>query len=126
MTTIALPITLALLAALAILQALVALGLPYGRFVWGGEHRVLPRRLRLGSAASVLVYAGIAVVLLARGGVLPGETSTVVVVLTWVAFAMFTLSVPLNALSRSLAERWTMTPTSIALAVTTLIIALGL
>lgn len=126
MTTIALPVALALLAALAILQALVALGLPYGRFVWGGEHRVLPRRLRLGSAVSVLVYAGIAVVLLARGGVLPGETSTLVIVLTWVAFAMFALSVPLNALSRSLAERWTMTPTSIALAAATLIIALGL
>lgn len=126
MTTIALPIALALLAALAILQTLVALGLPYGRFVWGGEHRVLPRRLRLGSAATVLVYAGIAVVLRARAGALPGETGTVTIVLTWVTFTMFALSVPLNAVSRSLAERWTMTPTSVALAASTLIIALGL
>lgn len=120
MTTIALPV------ALAILQALVALSLPHGRFVWGGEHRALPRRPRLGSAASVLVYAGIAVVLLARGGIIPGEHSTLVIVPTWVAFALFALSVPLNALSRSITERWTMTPTSVALAASTLIIAVGL
>lgn len=125
MTTVALPIALALLTALAILQVLVALGLPHGRLVWGGTHRVLPRRLRIGSAASVLVYAGIAVVLLIRGGVLPGENSPAAIVLAWVAFAVFALSVPLNAISRSRAERWTMTPTSVALAVTTFIVALG-
>lgn len=125
MTAVALLVALTLLTALATLQALVALGLPFGRVVWGGMHRVLPRRLRLGSAASILVYTGIAVVLLVRGGVLSGEHSPVAAVLTWVVFAFFVASVPLNAVSRSLAERWTMTPAGVVLAGATLVIALS-
>lgn len=125
MTAIALVIALALLAALAVLQLLVASGLPYGRFVWGGTHRVLPHGLRVASAASVLVYAGLAALLLSRAGVLPAGDSTAVIVLTWVVFAFFAASVALNAISRSPAERWTMAPTSLLLAAATLVIALG-
>lgn len=125
MTAIALLVALALLAALAVLQLLVASGLPYGRFVWGGTHRVLPRRLRVGSAVSVMVYAGLTALLLSRAGVLPAGNSAAVIVLTWVAFAFFAASVALNAISRSPAERWTMTPTSLLLAAATLVIALG-
>ena len=55
MTAIALLVALALLAALAVLQILAASGLPLGRFGWGGQHRVLPRGLRVASAVSVLV-----------------------------------------------------------------------
>ena len=125
MTAIALVVALALLAALAVLQLLVASGLPYGRFVWGGTHRVLPHGLRVASVASVLVYAGLAALLLSRAGVLPAGDSAAVIVLTWVAFAFFTASVALNAISRSPAERWTMAPTSLLLAAATLVIALG-
>ena len=125
MTAIALVVALALLTALAVLQILAASGLPLGRFVWGGQHRVLPRGLRVASAASVLVYAGLAALLLSRAGVLPAGDSTAVIVLTWVVFAFFAASVALNAISRSPAERWTMTPTSLLLAAATLVIALG-
>ena len=127
MTAIALVVALALLTALAVLQILAASGLPYGRFVWGGQHRVLPRGLRVGSAVSVLVYAGFAALLLSRAGVLPAGDSAavIVIVLTWVAFAFFAASVALNAISRSPAERWTMAPTSLLLAAATLVIALG-
>ena len=118
-------IALALLAALAVLQVLVASGLPLGRFVWGGAHRVLPRRLRIGSAVSVPVYAGFAVLLLSRAGALPGADNVIVVVLTWVLFAYFAFGVVLNGISRSRAERFTMTPACAVLAVTALIIALG-
>ena len=125
MTAIALVVALALLTALAVLQILAASGLPLGRFVWGGQHRVLPRGLRVGSAVSVLVYAGLAALLLNRAGVLPAGDSAAVIVLTWVVFAFFAASVALNALSRSPAERWTMAPTSLLLAAATLVIALG-
>ncbi|WP_455246665.1 hypothetical protein [Rothia aeria] len=125
MTAIALVVALILLTALAIMQILAASGLPLGRFVWGGQHRVLPRGLRVGSAVSVLVYAGLAALLLSRAGILPAGDSTAVIVLTWVAFTFFAASVALNALSRSPAERWTMTPTSLLLAAATLVIALG-
>jgi len=87
--------------------------------------RVLPRGLRVASVASVLVYAGLAALLLSRAGVLPAGDSTAVFVLTWVVFAFFAASVALNAISRSPAERWTMAPTSLLLAAATLAIALG-
>ena len=101
MTAIALVVALALLAALAVLQILAASGLPLGRFGWGGQHRVLPRGLRVASAVSVLVYAGLAALLLSRAGVLPAGGSAAVIVLTWVVFAFFAASVALNAISRS-------------------------
>lgn len=125
MQVVALVVALTLLAALAALQALVAAGLPYGRLVWGGAHRVLPRRLRIGSAISVLVYAGFAALLLSRAGVLPGGDSGVVVVLSWLLFAYFALGTVVNALSRSRAERLVMTPSCALLAVAALVIALG-
>ncbi|MEW9873186.1 hypothetical protein [Arthrobacter sp. HS15c] len=43
----------ALLAALAVFQAALIAGAPLGRFAWGGQHDVLPAKLRIGSATSM-------------------------------------------------------------------------
>src|SRR6476469_962831 len=45
------------LVAISVLQIAAARGRPVGRFVWGGQHEVLPDRLRIGSALSVVLYA---------------------------------------------------------------------
>ena len=66
-------ISVGLLALLAVLQLCVAAGLPWGRFVWGGRHEVLPAALRVGSGVSVLLYLGFAWILLSRAGSWPGE-----------------------------------------------------
>lgn len=124
MTAVALATALTLLAALAVLQVLLVLGMPFGRLTWGGAHRVLPRRLRLGSAVSVLLYAGFAALLLSRAGVLAGGDSAPVTVMTWILFAYFTFGILLNAVSRSRAERWTMAPVCLVLALATLSLAL--
>ncbi|MGU3643667.1 hypothetical protein ACLBXX_01765 [Microbacterium sp. C23T] len=113
------------LGGLAVLQICVAAGAPWGRLVWGGAHRVLPRGLRIASAASVLLYAGFAGVLLSRAGMLPGGDSIAVRILTWVLFAYFAVGVVMNAVSRSRAERLTMTPVCLVLAASTLAIALS-
>lgn len=115
----------AVLGVLAVVQLSVAAGAPWGRFVWGGQHRVLPTRLRIGSAVSVLLYAGFAALLLSRAGVLPGGETLVVRVLTWVLFAYFVVGIGMNAISRSRAERLTMTPACVALAAATLVVALS-
>lgn len=125
MITLALASSLILLAALSALQVLVALGLPLGHFVWGGRHKVLPTRLRIGSVVSVVLYAAIAAVLLSRAGVTPGGASTFMRVATWALFGYFTLGILMNAISRSRPERFTMTPITIALAAAALIIALA-
>ena len=65
-----------LLGALAVFQALLACRLPLGRFAWGGQHEVLPTRLRVGSVAAIAVYVVIGWVVLARAGLLGGGPAT--------------------------------------------------
>jgi hypothetical protein len=114
-----------ILAALAIFQFALVLGAPIGRFAWGGQHRVLPARLRVGSAVSIVIYAFIAALALDRAGlvdVVPDPVSTVGM---WIVFAYFVLGIPLNAISRSRPERFTMTPVVTVLALLSLVVALG-
>src|ERR671917_227371 len=64
-----------LLAALAVFQTALICGAPLGRFAWGGQHVVLPSRLRIGSAVSLVLYALFALLVLQAAGVvslLPG------------------------------------------------------
>jgi len=123
MTGFAAVLATAILTALAVLQAAVASGAPLGRFVWGGQHRTLPPPLRVSSAASILLYAGFALVLLSRAGVLPGSDTGFVVVTAWLVFGFLALAVFGNLASRSKAERRTMVPTSAILAAAGLIVA---
>ena len=114
------------LASLAALQALVAAGRPYGRFVWGGQDDTLPRRLRIGSAVSILLYAAMATVLVARAidSNSHDSSSSFLGAATWVLAGYFGLGIALNAASRSRAERMVMTPTTAVLAMCALLLAI--
>jgi hypothetical protein len=115
-----------LLGALAVLQVLLALGAPLGHFAWGGQHRVLPTRLRVGSLFSVVVYAVVAVAVAARAGLVSlGVSDAAVRVVVWVAAAYFLLGIGLNAASRSRPERLVMTPLCAVLCGLTTVVALG-
>ncbi|WP_282947114.1 hypothetical protein [Cellulomonas endometrii] len=116
---------LVVLGLLTVFQVLLVAGAPLGRYAWGGGHEVLPRRLRVGSAVAVGIYAVIALVLLDRSGVtavLPGRFVDVGV---WVAFAYFVVGIGMNAISRSRREAVVMTPTCLALAGLTFLVATG-
>lgn len=119
-------IAVALLSLIAVFQLALALGAPWGRFAWGGQHdRELPARLRVSSAFSIVLYAAFALVLLDRAGavdLLPGSWSRVG---TWVLLAFLSLGVVMNAASRSRHERAVMTPIALSLAVCTLLVALS-
>jgi hypothetical protein len=115
----------ALLAALAIFQGMLIAGAPLGRMAWGGQHRVLPARLRIGSAVSIAVYAVFAYAALAKAGLVPplvSETFTSISV--WVLTAYFALGVVMNGISRSKPERLIMTPTALVLAALYLVLSL--
>ncbi len=106
-----------LLAALAAFQGFLVAGAPIGEYAWGGQPRVLPRRLRIGSAISILLYAAFAVAALAKVRVLQLFPGTPVAdVAMWVVAGYLLLGIPLNAISRSRKERLVMTPTVVALA----------
>jgi hypothetical protein len=102
------------LALVMLFQLLLAAGLPFGRAAWGGEHRVLPVSLRVGSLLSAFVLGGAAWVVLARAG-LVGVDSVWVRVGTWVFAGLFALNTVGNLASKSAAERYGMTPVTVVL-----------
>ena len=116
-----------ILAGLAVLQVALVCGAPLGRFAWGGSHDVLPLGLRIGSAASVGLYAVMAIVVLTKADVarIVGHQG-IVDVGTWVLVGYFALGVVVNGISRSRSERAVMTPVCAALAALTTVVALGL
>lgn len=61
----------AMLAGLAVFQIALISGAPLGRLAWGGQHEVLPARLRAGSAVSIILYAVFAYAALAKAGMVP-------------------------------------------------------
>lgn len=113
------------LAVLAVFQVALIFGAPIGRFAWGGRHRVLPTKLRIGSAVSIVIYAIIALLALDRAGLVDTVPEAVSTVGMWVVFAYFVLGIGMNAISRSKPERYTMVPVSFVLAVLSLMVALG-
>lgn len=106
-------------------QLALAVGAPWGHFAWGGQHRVLPVGLRIGSVVSILVYAVIAVIAWDRVGTIDVFPDLFSEVAMWVIFGYFVLGIAANAISRSKPERYTMVPVVIVLAVLSLLIALG-
>ena len=112
------------LAGLAVLQALLVAGRPYGHLVWGGQHRVLPRGLRIGSAVSIVLYAVVAGVVLGAAAGAPDAPGWLEVAV-WVLTGYFALGVLLNGVSRSRPERLVMTPVRLVLAGCCLVVALG-
>ncbi|MFB8386888.1 hypothetical protein ACFC3F_07090 [Microbacterium sp. NPDC055910] len=113
------------LAVLAVLQIALILGAPIGRFAWGGQHEVLPARLRIGSAVSILVYALIALIAWDRVGAIDVFPAPFSEIAMWVIFVYFVLGIAVNAISRSKPERYTMAPLSLVLAVLSFLIAMG-
>ena len=122
------PFALALtvvLALLAIFQLALFLSAPLGHFAWGGQHRVLPAKLRIGSAVSILIYALIALIAWDRVGAIDVFGDTFAQIAMWVIFAYFALGILMNAISRSKPERYTMVPVTIVLTVLSFFIAMG-
>jgi hypothetical protein len=122
---IAAGVSLLLLAGLAVFQGTLVAGLPLGRFAWGGQHEVLPPRLRAGSAVSIVLYAVFAVLILEAAGALELLPDGLVAVAIWVLAGYFVLGIAMNAVSRSRPERLVMTPVVALLAASCLALAVG-
>ena len=115
-----------LLAALAVFQIALIAGAPLGHLAWGGQHRVLPTGLRIGSVVSVLLYGGIAY-LISRAAASASEVGDhrSDYPLIWVLVAYFGLGILLNLASRSRLERNVMTPVVLGLTACCLVLALA-
>jgi hypothetical protein len=114
-----------LLAGLSIFQGALIAGAPLGRAAWGGQYRVLPAKLRIGSALSIAVYAFFAYAALAKAGLVPLLiNASFTGVIMWVMTVYFVLGVFMNGISRSKPERLIMTPATLVLAALYLVLAL--
>jgi hypothetical protein len=122
------PFALALtvvLGLLTVFQLALVFGAPLGRFAWGGQHRVLPARLRVGSAVAILIYAVIALIAWDRIGAIDVFGEPFSEIAMWVVFGYFVLGIGMNAVSRSKPERYAMVPVCIVLAGLSFFIAMG-
>lgn len=114
-----------LLAALVIFQVALIAGAPLGRFAWGGQHDVLPAKLRIGSASSIVLYVLFAYVSLAKAGMAaPLVNQGFTDVSCWVLTAYLAVGIVLNGISRSKPERYVMTPTVVFLTALYLVLSL--
>lgn len=118
----------ALFAVLIAFQLALALGAPWGRAAYGGsEPGVLPPRLRVSSAIAVVVWTAIALAVARRAGlpVWAPVPDAWLPVVAWVVVGLLVIAVALNAITRSAVERAIWLPTSLALLVAVLVVALS-
>ena len=111
---------------LALFQLALVFGAPWGRFTMGGYHPGrLPTGLRVVAGVSVLLYGLMALLALRCAGLVMVPEGGVARIGMWVVFGFLLLGVGMNAISRSKAERYVMTPVSLVLAVLALLVVLG-
>ena len=127
MSVIGVGLSAALLAGLAVFQALLAMQAPWGRFAWGGQHDRLPAGARIGSLAAIVVYSGILAIQMQQANMLHLlPVGDWVNVAAWAIVVLYGLGIAGNAASRSAAERRVMTPLVSLLFVLAVVVALGL
>ena len=112
---------------IAIFQAALALGAPFGAAAWGGGHAGrLPPRLRVASAFACCFWLLAALLVLERGG--SGIVSLPPGLARWGTWALVVL-LPvgglLNLASRSRWERFVWGPIALVLAALCLVVAVG-
>jgi len=107
-------------------QLALALGAPGGRYAMGGAYPgTFPRRLRAAAIAQAALLAILAAIVAARAGLidlpfLAGQAWPI-----WLVIVFSTLSLILNASSRSTGERRIWVPVAIVMLATSLIVAMG-
>lgn len=111
---------------LSVFQLLLILGKPLGDFAWGGQYTVLPKKFRVASVFSIILYAIFAIFLASKAGIANIITNqSLLSVGVWVIAVYFVLGIFMNAISRSKKERAVMTPVAFLLSVVFLTVALG-
>lgn len=107
-----------ILVCLCIFQLLLILGVPLGHAVWGGKYEVLPLSLRVGSFVSIIIYI-ISIFMILSKSIIKNKYSDTrfVQIGLWVFVILFLLSALANLASKSLWERYLMTPLAIILGV---------
>lgn len=106
-------------------QVALALGAPWGAYAMGGSHPgVFPRNLRVAALVQAVLLGLLAAVVLSHAGLALVPVSESLPSLIWVVVAFATVSVALNAISRSAGERRIWVPVGLVLLVCSLTVAI--
>lgn len=100
---------------MALLQLSLTFGAPLGEYILGGQHKVLPKRMRLTSCTFALIFTFIGLSYLQRGNVLSlGLNSNVLNVIIIINTLFLAYAIIGNGfLTKSNKEKYVMTPLSI-------------
>ncbi|QJU10254.1 hypothetical protein FBF26_03195 [Candidatus Saccharibacteria bacterium oral taxon 488] len=99
---------------IAIMTVLVACGLPLGEFTMGGQHKILPKKLRVMAVISMAIQIFAMIIILQAGGFIPLWLSFEVTKYICFFFAAYlTLNTIMNMISKSKKEKYVMTPLSL-------------
>ena len=99
---------------IATMTVLVACGLPFGEFTMGGQHKILPKNLRVAAVISVAIQIFAMIIILQAGGFISLWFSFKVTKYICFFFAAYlSLNTIMNMISKSRKERFVMTPLSL-------------
>ena len=99
---------------IATMTILVACGLPLGEYTMGGQHKVLPKNLRVAAVISVAIQIFAMIIILQAGGFISLWFSFKVTKYICFFFAAYlSLNTIVNMISKSRKERFVMTPLSL-------------
>ena len=103
-----------LFGAIATMTVLVACGLPLGEFTMGGQHKILPKKLRVMAVISVAIQIFAMIIILQAGGFISLWLSFKVTKYICFFFAAYlSLNTIMNMISKSRKEKYVMTPLSL-------------
>ena len=99
---------------IATMTVLVACGLPLGEFTMGGQHKILPKKLRVAAVISVVIQIFAMIIILQAGGFISLWLSFKVTKYICFFFAAYlSLNTIMNMISKSRKEKYVMTPLSL-------------
>lgn len=105
-------------------QIALAAGAPWGTYAMGGASPgQFPPALRIGAMIQAVLLAGMAVVILARAGLVWPGWSQASRWLVWIVVALMAFSLVLNLITSSAGERAIWAPTLALLLISSLIVA---
>ena len=126
MTEIAAHIAVLIFIIMALIQLLLAFGAPIGKMAWGGNYKILPPKLRVGSFISAGIFILAIIIILENAKLyIVFNQPTIVDIFSWIFVAIFGLSTIGNMVSKSRLEKMVMTPVALVLTILCFIIAIG-
>ena len=107
-------------------QLALAAGAPWGEFAMGGAYPgQFPPELRVAAVVQAVVLGLLALVVLARAGIVLPKWSKTSRWLAWVVVAFSALSLVLNSITPSARERMIWAPVALVMLISSVIVARG-